>query len=121
MALKGFGYVTVAAAGTPVRATQGLTLQTGQPVQLQSVLIEAHPSNTGLIYIFEGMSTPPADHRTSGAGLLAILAAPASAINGPFPSATFGLPAVPNGVDLNNIWLDTSVSGSKVIVSGTVG
>jgi hypothetical protein len=119
--VKSFGIVTVAAAGTPVQASDNLTLATGQPVPLQAVLFQAHPDNTGKVYIFVEMSQPPADHRTDGVGLVAILPAPSDPDTGPFPSGTFGLPATPNGINLTNFWLDVQTSGDKVIVSGTVG
>ncbi len=121
MALRSFGYVAVVAAGTPVRASSNLTLQTGQNVPLQSLLIEAHPANTGKIYIIEGMPATPVDRRTTGVGVIAILPKPADATIGPFPSANFGLPATPQSINLREIWLDADVSGDKVIVSGTVG
>jgi hypothetical protein len=73
------------------------------------------------MYIFAQMSTPPADHRTDGVGLVAILGAPTDPDDGPFPSATFGLPATPNGINLYNFWVDAQQDGDIVLVSGTVG
>ncbi len=124
MALQSFGIVTVTAAGTPVRATANVTnpaLQTGEPVQLQTVRIQTMPGNTGIGYVFAGMTATPADHRTDGIGLVGVIPAPADATKGPFAYVEFTLPAVPNGINLANIWIDASVNTSKYIVSGTVG
>ncbi len=123
MSLQSFGIVTVTAAGTPVQATANVlpALQTGEPVQLQTVRIQAMPGNTGIGYVFAGMTATPADHRTDGVGLIGVIPAPASSTSGPFGSVEFTIPVIPNGINLRNIWLDTSVNGSKFIVSGTVG
>ena len=121
MALLSFGIVTVTSGGTPVRATQNLTLATGEPVPLQTVRIQAHPGNTGVGYVFAGMTTPAADHRTDGVGLVGVIPAPVSATQGPFGYVEFTLPATPNGINLANLWLDASASSQKFIVSGTLG
>jgi hypothetical protein len=67
------------------------------------------------------MSSPPADHRTDGEGLIAVLPAPGDATTGPFPSGSWGSPAVPNSINLANMWVDAESSADKVIVSGLVG
>ena len=119
--LKSFGRVTVTAAGTPVRATSNVATQQGGPTGRQGVqafTIQADPANTGVVYVFAGSDGN--DHRTDGIGLVAILSAPVSASQGPFASVTFGMPNVPAGFNLNDIWLDTSVNGSRAIVSASV-
>lgn len=121
MALRSFGIVTVTTAGTPVNLAANLTLQTGEPVQLQSVMVQAMPANTGVGYVFAGMTTPPADHRVDGVGLIAVIPAPADATEGPFPSASFSLPATPNGINLRDLWLDAGANSQSFIISGTVG
>lgn len=122
MALQSFGVVTVTTGGTPVRASSNLTaLQTGEPVPLQSVTIQAFPGNTAIGYVFASMSNPAADHRTDGVGLVGVIPSPAHATNGPFGSVTFSLPATPNGIDLTKIWIDAGGNSQKFIISGTVG
>jgi hypothetical protein len=117
--VKSFGLVVVAAGGTPVNAAANLTLAGGQNVPLQSVLFQAHPDNTGKMYIFASMSNPPADHRTDCVGLIAVLGAPGDPDDGPFPSASFGVPSIPAGLNLAQLWVDAQQNGDGVIVSGT--
>jgi hypothetical protein len=121
MSLRSFGIVTVTTGGTPVQATAGLTLDTGEPVPLQSLRVQAHPDNSAVVYIFTQMAQPPVDQRATGVGLVAVLPDPASATAGPFEAYEVSLPATPNGLDLRNIWFDAGGNGQKVIVSGTVG
>jgi hypothetical protein len=121
MSLRSFGIVTVTTAGTPVQATAGLSLETGEPVQLKSLRVQAHPANSALIYVFCQMAQPPADQRTTGVGLVAVLGDPASATAGPFDVYEITPDTVPNGLDLRNIWFDAGGNAQSVIVSGTVG
>lgn len=121
--LKSFGRVTVTAAGTPVRATNNVAAAVGGPSArqgVQSFMIQADPANTGILYVFAGGDNFAGDHRTDGLGLVAIIPAPASATTGPFTTASFGMPNVPAGLNLNDIWIDTSVNGSRAIVSALV-
>lgn len=122
MALQSFGVVTVTTGGTPVRASENVTnLQTGEPVPLQGVIIQAFPGNSAIGYVFASMTNPAADHRADGVGLVGVIPAPAHATQGPFGSVSIGLPATPNGLDLTKIWIDAGGNAQKFIVSGVVG
>ena len=114
MALQSFGKVTVSAAGTIVRATSGQTDPAAR-VALQSIQFQALPSNTGLIYI--GLSTL---NKSTGAGVLAVLSAPASATTGAFASASFSEPLAPAGLNLADLYVDSTVNGEGVFISGAV-
>lgn len=118
--LQSFGKVTVAAGGTPSRATANRA-DPSEPVPTQSFVVQALPGNTGLVYIFSGGANFSGDHRTSLDRCIGILPAPTSATNGPFSSASFSVPNIPNGLNLADIWFDVGVSGDGVIVAATAG
>jgi len=121
--VKSFGRVTVTTAGTPVRATDNVPAANGGPTArqgVQSCQLQADPANTDVVYVFAQMSNPPSDQRASGVGLIAVLAAPASAMQGPFATVSFGMSNVPAGVNLNDLWLDAGADGQAAIVSALV-
>lgn len=118
--LKPFGKVTVTTGGTPVRATVNQT-DPALPVPTQAFVVQVLPGNTGLVYVFAGGGNFSGDHRTTLDRCIAILPAPASATTGPFASASFAIPVIPNGMNLADIWIDVSVNGNGAIVSVTAG
>ena len=121
--LKSFGKVTVAAGGTPARAVANLSAgQQSKSNPLQSVQFQVLPANTGKVYIFAaGPNFAGTDDRTALAYCIGFLPAPANAMTGPFPSASFSLPNVPAGIDLSDLWIDVDVNGNGVVIAGTVG
>lgn len=123
MALVSFGWVQVPTGGTPVNAADNILdqLQTGEPVLLQSVLIQAHFNNTGKVYVLTAMPAPAIDRRATLVGALLVLPAPSDPTNGPFPSGSIGVPMQMTSLDLRSLWIDADVSGDGVIVSGTFG
>lgn len=102
--------VTVTVSGTPVQVL-------GAHKAAQSVLIQALPNNTGRIVVgFNNtVRANPAGTNPSGP-VLAIIGAPTSNTATP-PSANGGNPSAPAAIDLQQFWIDASVSGEGVIVS----
>lgn len=100
-----FGVVTVTNAGTPVQVTTSRT-------PAHAILIETLWTNTGRMYV--GRSTLNVSTKV---GLLNVLPAPTSATTGPFPAVSAGIPSAPNGLLLNEIWLDAQNSGEGVLIS----
>lgn len=120
--LRPFGKVTVTTGGTPVRATDNLVNQvTPLSVPVQAFLVQALPSNAGVVYIFQGGANFSGDHRGDLDQCIAILPAPTDATTGPFPSASFGMPVIPSGLNLADIWIDVGSNGDGVLISATVG
>jgi hypothetical protein len=123
MALESLGFVTVASAGTPERATKNVG-QTGSnlgPVgspgnrfPCHSFLVEALPTNTGKVYV----GKRSAMNKTTGAGLLAILPIPTTNL---LPSFSSTMSKSFNAFDLSTIWIDVEVSGDGVLISAIIG
>lgn len=113
-----FGQVTVTAGGTPVRVTANLDNPTTR-VGLQSITVQARPANAGIVYVRLGNT--PADDRTTRRTVLFIIPQPVSAVQGPLPLYTITLPAVPNGINAADIYLDAASNGDGAIVFGTQG
>lgn len=114
--VKSLGYVTVAAAGTPVRATNNQadpTLRIGA----QSVLFQALPGNGGIVYIGQGAAFDPA----TGVGVLGIIPAPADPTSGPFPSFVVSIPVPAAGLNAADFYVDASGNDNGVLVSYTQG
>ncbi len=111
MALDTLGKVTVTTAGTIVRATNALTAPTAR-VGVQSVMVQALPGNTGIIYV--GTSAMVV---STGVGVMAAIPKPTSALTGPFPSVSFAIVEAPAGINLNELYLDASVNGEGAYVS----
>jgi hypothetical protein len=104
MALKSFGWKTVASAGTPERLTATRT-------PAQSVLIQVVTTNTGDMYIGTSASMDPTD----GTDMVAVLSNPTADAQPPSFSLTANDAA--NGIDLSEIWIDSEISGEEVLVS----
>lgn len=114
MAAQSLGLVSVATAGTEVRATSTQSDPTAR-IGVQAVQFQVRPANTGLIYI----GTADLD-KSTGAGVLAVLPAPASATTGAFASASFSEVNAPAGMNVADFYLDSTVNGDGVFVSYTV-
>ena len=95
-------------AGTPKRATENLTTP-DRTEKVHGVLIQALPSNTGKVYI--GKQTL---NKTTFADVYAILPA-ASA--GALPSFSAAITCSPNGVNVNDFWIDVETGGDGVLVT----
>ena len=124
MAVRSFGLVTVATPGTPARASANVPVNSraGGPtgrVPLQSIMLQAHPDNTGKIYIFLGGGNFSGDHRTTLDVAVAILPMPGDPLGGPFGAASWGIPNSSAGINLSDFWIDADEAGDGVIVSGT--
>ena len=115
---RAFGRIIVVAGGTPVRATFNQTDPAAR-VGLQSVMFQAHPANTGIMYVRLRLNL--ADDRTNLAFTLVLIPAPTSATQGPFSSATFSSPLAGAPFNLADFYVDASVNGNSVIVSGVAG
>lgn len=117
--VQSFGKVTVTTGGTPVRATS----ITGKLVGVQSIMVQALPANTGLIYVLredklDAVAADVGDNRTSLAKVIAIIGVPSSATAQP-PSASISIPNARNGEDLRKIWIDAGVNGEGALVVAT--
>jgi hypothetical protein len=102
--------VTVATAGTPVQVVSSHKA-------IQSVLIQALPNNTGRIVVGSANTVRANAAGTNPSGpVLAIIGAPSANTATP-PSANGGNPTAPAAINLEQFWIDASVSGEGVIVS----
>ncbi len=109
-------YLKIVSGGTPVQVSTVCTpgsSRLGYGKWAQSIQLQAHPSNAGVVYIGKlGMNT------TTGLGVLAVLPKPTSATTGPFPSQSFSEPLAPNGLSLDDLYVD-GTTNDLVIVSYT--
>lgn len=98
------GKTLVTVAGTPVQlATSGY-----QPIH--AFLIEVLPTNTGRIYVgLAGMN------KTTFVGVLAILAVPTANL---LPTFSAAITIAPNGLHMEDLWIDAEVNGEGIIFSG---
>lgn len=109
------GYVTVTAAGTPVRATANRT-NPAQRVATQSIVFQARHSNAGRVYIgLVGMN------KTTGVGVLGSIPAPVSATTGPFQSWAASMPTPAAGLNAADFYVDADTNNDSVIVAITAG
>src|SRR5206468_8968361 len=90
--IKSKGKVTVTTAGAPSRLTANETNPSSR-VASHAIMVEAWPTNGGKVYI---MDRPNGD-RTTGVGVIAILAVPTANI---IPIFTAGISSAPNGLNL---------------------
>jgi hypothetical protein len=114
--IQSFGQIDVAAGGTPARATANLAVP-ANPCPLQSLMVQAAPANTGLIYVIFSPEGSPGDNRTTRTKVIGIIGAPSAATAHP-PSASFTMPNAQNALDLRDIWIDASVNGDDAIIVG---
>jgi hypothetical protein len=102
--------ITVVTAGVPVNVI-------ASHKSAQSVLIQALPNNTGRIVVGYDNTVRANVAGTNPSGtVLAILGAPASNTATP-PSANGGNPSAPAALNLQQFWIDASVSGEGCLVS----
>jgi len=102
--------VTVPSAGTPVQVT-------ATRIPAQAVLIQALPLNSGRVVVgFDNTVRANASGANPSGPVLAIIGAPASTTATP-PSANGGNPTAPAVLNLQQFWIDVSISGDGVIVS----
>jgi len=92
-------------AGTPLSVLANFTGGITGPSLFSSKSFQAHPSNSGLIYVLNSSS---AADTTNGTNILAVLSAGQSIT---FTSQAVGL------ISPKNYWIDTSVTGSICIPS----
>lgn len=108
MAWESIGKVTVTTAGTPVRLTVGQSVP-GTRIACHAIMIQQLPGQTGRIIVGKsGMNS------TTYAGCLAILATPTANL---LPAANAGIADIPNGFNLADYWLDSTVNGEAALVS----
>jgi hypothetical protein len=102
--------VTVVTAGIPVQIVAAHK-------SAQSVLIQAMPNNTGRIVVgYDNTVRANAAGTNPSGTVLAIIGAPTSNTATP-PSANGGNPTAPAALNLQQFWIDASVSGEGCIVS----
>lgn len=113
--VNSLGKVTVATAGTLVRLTVNISASLTR-VGAQAIVVQPVPGNTGVVYIgLAGMD------KTTGAGVLAIVPAPASATQGPFPQVKIELPQVPAGLNAAELYVDASANAQAIFGYYTQG
>jgi hypothetical protein len=102
-------FVTVVAAGTPIRATVNESVPATR-FPAHSILFQQHASNTGKIWVLDRVGA----NKTTGEGVLAVLPAPTSST---LPSATCTVSVQMNAFNVADFWIDADVSGEKCLVS----
>ncbi len=110
---QSLGKISIAAGGTPVRLTtnQGTP---ANPKPCQSLMVQALPGNSGVVYVFESPAAF-ADDRTNLTRCVGIIPKPASATTGPFGSVTLGKSGgIPFGGDASKIWIDGTTSDGVI-------
>lgn len=107
MAIKSFGWKTVATAGTPLQVTATRT-------PAHTVFIQQVAGNTGVMHIGTSASMDPA----TGIDMVASLVIPSAAA---LPSWSAAVSQAANGMDLTELWIDAGVSGDKVLISYVEG
>lgn len=109
-------YVTVVTAGTPVKLTSSDANPPANGRRIcHTVMVQAHESNTGMIYILDRLAA----NKTTGLGVLAKIAAPTLSSGVPIilPAITCTIPYATGAIDANTFYLDATVSGDKALVS----
>ena len=99
-------------AGTPLRVTNNEPTPTDR-YQCHAIMIEAWPTNAGKVWIFDR----EAGNKTTGEGVVAILAPPATNI---FPTFTVGFSGFANPIDASLYWVDVDNTGEGVVISALV-
>lgn len=85
----------------------------------QSILLQALPSNTAVVYVYRTRAEAPGDDRATLRECVALLAVPSSATTGPFPAASFSIPSAIGALDLREFWIDADGADNGVLVVGT--
>ena len=110
--LVSFGKIAVAAAGTPVRATENQT-DPALPYFCHAVMVEVDPSNTGKVWVGTSSSMDTATF----ADVVAILAAPS--VN-TLPTFSYTISYAINAINLGDLWIDVDTNGEGVVISAIV-
>ena len=108
-AWRSLGKVTVASAGTLQRITANETDATAR-LSVHSILIQAWPTNAGKVYVCDRADAV----RSTGVGVLAVLAVPATNI---IPSASATITFASAAINAAQYWVDADTSGDAVLVS----
>ena len=109
MALRSLGLVTVVAAGTAVRITENEPIPTDR-VGAHSISVQAWLANTGRLYVGDRETM----NRTTGVGVLMVLAIPTANALAQFTATIVNSPAGFNSI---NLWLDADDAGDQGLVS----
>lgn len=88
---------------------------------MQSVLVQALPANTGLLYVLreelvDATAGQVGDNRTTLAKVIGIIGAPTAATATP-PAFSFIMPNARDSEDLRRIWIDAAVNGEGALVT----
>lgn len=111
--LKSYGKVTITTPGTPVRATVNEP-HPDDYAGCNAILIQVWPTNAGIIYVGDRQAM----NKSTGEGLLAILAPPTTNF---IPSFSATLPYSTGGLDASFVWIDADNGSEGVLVSAVIG
>src|SRR5215510_12130333 len=114
---RSYGKIVVTTGGTIVQATNNQTNKS-QRIGLQSITVQALPTNTGLIYV--RLKGDGADDRTNLNFTIGLVGAPASATSQP-PAITITATPASGALNLADIWIDAGVNGNGALISGIAG
>ncbi len=109
--IQSLGKITVAAAGTRVRATNNLVDPT-LALTVSTIRFQALHGNGSRVYV--GRSDM---NLTTGVGVFGVIAAPVSATQGPFPVLEFSVPSIAAALNAADFWLDVVTNGEGVFVT----
>lgn len=107
---------SITLTGTPVALTGILSAQqiTDRMTKVQSVQVQAHPSNAGVVYI--GCAS---DFTNGGANCMAAIPKPTAATTGPFPSQSYSVPGTGNNpIDLARLWVNGT--GADIVLVSVI-
>ena len=110
--LQSFGMLTVVTPGTLVRFTANQVDPTAR-VECHSFMVEAKFNNGGKIYIGTASF-----NKTSGVGLLAVLAIPTANM---IPTFSATISFMPNGLNLADYFIDSDSGGDGALLSAVIG
>lgn len=111
---ESFGRITVVSSGTPVRATVNESDPAAR-FSIHSLMFERDdPNDTGLVYIGNSETM----NISTLAGVIAILAIPTDNV---LPVFTVTITQMPDGIMVEEFWVDADVSADSVLISGIVG
>jgi hypothetical protein len=106
--IQSIGKLTVAVPGTLVRATSGQA-NPAQPFSCHGVLFQALPANVGRVYIGSSVL-----NRAALTGVFSVLVIPTATI---IPSFSVALTIAPNGIKLDDFWVDADTATDGVIIT----
>jgi hypothetical protein len=105
--IQPLGKIAPTSAGTPVSVQASFPQQ--KPQSIHGIMFEAAPGNTGKVYI--GWQTLD---RSTFAGVMAILAVPTTNF---LPTFSAAVTIAPNGLNVNEFWIDADNSNEGAIVT----